>query len=166
MTRLPLANTSPHRRAVHTSRARQKPANRTPEVDHHDDRLGTAGRGAMETHGPNRARSLPPIPSIGESAEPTAQGSLPWMEGRGSRKRGIRVAPFPDSQRTQREGTEARPSSRRRPDDRRRARVHLASFGTAFGNREGFKRHCGLTEAQPSEGAVLRLRPGLFYFFC
>lgn len=148
MTLPPLANTSRHRRAVHTSRARQKPANRTPEVDH-DDRLEMAERGAGEAHGPNRARSLPPIPCIEESTGATAQGPLPWIEGREQEARHTTstISGFPKGLNERHRGPALLKATTRRPTARH-GRI-LPRSAPHFGNWEGFKRHCDLTEAHP-----------------
>jgi len=137
VTLLLLANTSRHRE-LFTSGARQKPATRTPEVDH-DDRFEMAGRGRGKFTAPIAHevyhRALPK-PSIQESTEVTAQEQLPWIEG--SEQEARDMAPLPDSQ-----GLNERQQGllKATTTDCAHGPIPLC-LDAAFGNWEGFKCHC------------------------
>ena len=94
--------------------------------------------------------------------EATAQGPLPWIEGREQEARHTTsaISGFPKGLNERHRGPALLKATTRRPTARH-GRT-LPRSAPHFGNWEGFKRHCDLTEAHPSEEAVLRLQLGLF----
>jgi hypothetical protein len=157
----PLTNISPHRRAVHTSRARRQPANRTPEVDH-DDRFEMVGRGAGEAHGPqSRTKFTTNTEYRGVDGSYCAgTAALGRGEGAGSEAYDWHHFRIPKGLNERRRGPALLKATTRRPTARRGGSCLVRHRVRQLGGVQAPLRPDG---GAPSEEAALRLQP---VFFC